>query len=100
VKTGEAAFITRAPTGATSLIFSDAVMNLNKLPLWLRPLRYGCGPAVTSIFKQFVVADRAALRAHLERLAATPGLTRLVVWHGDIVKNDPAEVLRSVVKRL
>ncbi|HVO19512.1 MAG TPA: hypothetical protein VMU15_09670 [Anaeromyxobacter sp.] len=43
-----------------------------------------------------VVRDRAALRAHLERLAASPGLTRILLSHGPVVERDPAGVLRRI----
>jgi len=46
------------------------------------------------------VRDAGALAAHLERLAATPGLCRLVPSHGDLVEGDAGAVLRQVAARL
>jgi hypothetical protein len=47
-----------------------------------------------------VVRDRAALRAQVERLAATPGLTRILVTHGAVVDRDPAGALRRAAASL
>jgi len=46
------------------------------------------------------VADRSALRRHFERLAARPGLVRIIPSHGPILESDPAGVLRRVVPRI
>jgi len=42
----------------------------------------GDGPKVSGPAKFFIVKDKAALRANLERLAALPNLSRVVVSHG------------------
>jgi hypothetical protein len=55
---------------------------------------------VTRIGRLFTVKDPRALAAHLERLAATPGLVRLVPSHGDVVKHGAPETLRAVAHRL
>jgi hypothetical protein len=47
-----------------------------------------------------VVRDRAALRAQLERLAAIPGLARIVPTHGAVVDRDPAGTLRRIAAGL
>jgi hypothetical protein len=47
-----------------------------------------------------VVRDRAALRAQVERLAAIPGLTRILVSHGAVVDRDPAGALRRIAATL
>jgi len=95
VRSGEAVFHVRGRAGAVTLIFSDALMNLQgPLPLWMRLLRYHKGPKVTPVFKLFVAKDRRALRAHLERLAETPGLGRLVFCHGETIESDAALALR------
>lgn len=99
----EAALVVRGPGGA-SLLFGDAVMNLPHLPgvegLLLRVLGSTGGPRVTRLARLLLVADRRALAAHLARLAAIPGLARLVPSHGAIVAERPAEVLRGLAARL
>ncbi len=85
--------------GRTSLcFFGDALMNLPHMPglggLLLRFFGSTGGPGVTRIAKWFVVRDRAAFRENLDRLAGTPGLSRLVPCHGGIVSGDAASVLR------
>jgi hypothetical protein len=59
----------------------------------------GDGPRTPPFYKLRATSDRAALRQHLERLAATPGLVRLVPSHGHIVSQDPARVLRETAAR-
>ena len=44
------------------------------------------------------VKDRRALRAHLDRLAATPDLTRVLIMHGIHVNG--LEVLREAAASL
>jgi hypothetical protein len=47
----------------------------------------------------FLVKDRAAFAAHLERLA-TPDLRRVIVAHHETITNDPAGALRTVAASL
>jgi hypothetical protein len=42
---------------------------------------FGPGPVVTPVVKLELVKSKAKLAAHLERLAAIPGLTRSIVAH-------------------
>ena len=58
------------------------------------------GPKVSRIFKLFLMKDRKAFRAHLERLADTPSLTRIIVSHRDAITSDPAATLRAVAATL
>ena len=51
--------------------------------------------AVSRAFKWWFASDKRAFRAHLERLAAIPGLTRVIVAHGKTVEDDPARRLRE-----
>jgi hypothetical protein len=104
-KTEEAVLVARSPDGArASLLFGDAVMNLPHLPglegFLLRLIGSTGGPRVTGLTRLVAVADRRALAAHLERLAATLGLLRLVPSHGAIVSARAGEVLREVAARL
>ena len=92
----------RSVDGVT-LIFNDVLFNVPKLPGFsgfvLGLLGSTGGPKITLIGRLFVVKDKAALRAHLERLAA-PQVRRLVPGHGDVVAEGAAEVLRAVAGRL
>lgn len=102
-KVGEAVFLSTC-AGRTSAIFGDALMNLAHVHglrgLLLRLLGSSGGPRVTLIARTFFFPGTAALRAHLERLAARPGLCRLVPSHGRLVLEDAARVLREVAARL
>lgn len=90
--------------GATLFFPGDAVMNLPHqagLPgLLLRLLGTSGGPKVTPLARLFVVADRAAFRAHLDELAALPGLSRVVPCHGGIVERDAPGSLRRIAAAL
>jgi hypothetical protein len=46
------------------------------------------------------IKDKPALKAQLERWAALPGLSRIIVSHGDIITKDPAQVLRGLAESL
>jgi hypothetical protein len=88
----------RAEDGV-SLIFNDAIFNQPHLPgVFGRIYRWlgsSGSPRVTPILKLAMVKDRAALRAHLGRLAETPNLRRLVIMHGTRIEDRPADVLRQ-----
>jgi hypothetical protein len=90
----EGVLTVRSDDGVT-LVFNDALFNQPHLPgfggLVMRVLGSTGGPRVTWIARTFMVKDRAALRAHLERLAATPDLKRIVVSHGAMM-TDPADL--------
>ncbi|MSP60858.1 MAG: hypothetical protein EXR72_11045 [Myxococcales bacterium] len=60
----------------------------------------GGGAKVPPVYKLLFTRDRVALRAHLLRLAALPGLSRLVPTHGRIESDDPAATLRAVAEAL
>ncbi len=100
---GEAALVVRSGARA-SLLFGDTVMNLPHLPgaqgLVLRLLGSTGRPRVTPVTRLLSVSDRRRLAAHLARLAAVPGLARLVVSHGADVEDDAPGVLRAVARDL
>jgi hypothetical protein len=80
-----------------SLLFADAIQNTPPGDLiWpFRLLGLGGGPKIVPPFRLVFVVNRQSLRAHLERLASTPGLARLVPCHGSIVEQEPAARLRA-----
>ena len=70
-----------------TLVFNDAVMNVRPIGGFVGFLFgvvgfTGDAPKVSGPTKFFLVKDRPALRAHLERLASTPQLARVIVSHG------------------
>jgi hypothetical protein len=81
-----------------SLLFNDAYQDATgyKLPLPMRMLGFGGGPKVVPVFKMLFTSDKAALKAHLDRLASLPGLERLVPCHGAIKSSDAAATLKQV----
>jgi hypothetical protein len=94
-----------ANSGATTLVFNDAIMNMRSLPGFggfMIGLFGFTGPAPKVSFpaRMAVVADKKALRVHLERLATTPGLARFDVGHGAPVTENAAGALRDVAAAL
>jgi hypothetical protein len=100
-KQGEAVGIVRSGD-KVSLLFADAYMaNPSEgTALPLRLVGFAGGPKVPPIFKLFFMSDRKALKAHLEKLAATPGLKHLVPCHGTIESNDAVGTLKRVAATL
>lgn len=91
--------------GGTSLVFNDIVFNMPHLTgvhgfVLRRITGSSGGPRVSRIARWFIVKDRAALRAHLERLAGLPDLRRICVSHHETIDRDAAKVLREVAATL
>ena len=81
----EAALIVRSTDG-TSVVLTEVVFDLELpksvlLRTAIKLTGFGPGPVVTPVVKLELVKDKAALAAHLRRLAALPELTRLIVGH-------------------
>jgi len=96
--------VVRSPSGS-SLVFNDAVFNMphgrGLSGFVFKHVTKGTGgPRVTRVFRWLAVKDRAAFRAHLERLAETPGLVRIIVSHHESITDDPAGTLRGVAAAL
>jgi hypothetical protein len=102
-KSAEEVLISRSGS-ELSLLFGDAVFNLPHLPgidgAILRMIGTTGGPRVTWIGRMLMVSDRGAFADHLDRLAALPGLCRLVPSHGTPITTDAPSVLRDVAGRL
>lgn len=97
----EAVLIARSGSGRTSLVFNDTLMNLPRYPGFMGFVYKAMGstgaPKVTPLMKVFAVKDKALLKAHLERLAALPGLVRAIPGHGAVVEGERTpEVMLSV----
>jgi hypothetical protein len=100
----DAYFIVRSSSG-TTLVLNDILMNMRKLPGFGGFMMGLFGftspaPKVTAPTKRFLVTDASALRAHLEKLATTPGLARVIVSHGAPITSSPAEALRAAASSL
>lgn len=93
-KTGEPVQIVKSG-GRVSLVWCDAFSATSdaETPFFFRMLGFGGGPRVIKPFTLFFVKDKPAFKGHLERLAKTPGLARLIPCHGAIVADDAAGVL-------
>jgi hypothetical protein len=88
-KIGEMAFVIRHGSRAT-LLLNDALFNQPHLPGFSGFIMRAIGSTgalkVTRIMRLFGVKDLGALKAHLVRLAETPGLARLIVSHGHVIE--------------
>jgi len=99
-KQREGAMIVRGDDG-TSLVLNDAVFNMPHLSgftgfMFRRITDSSGGPRVSRLLKWLVIADKAAFRGHLERLAKLPDLRRIVVSHHEVITDDPAGTLARV----
>ncbi|MCB9524285.1 MAG: hypothetical protein H6702_13075 [Myxococcales bacterium] len=86
----------------TTLVFNDLLFNLPHMKglfglVYGRLMGNAGGPKITTIGKLFMVKDKAALRAHLQRLAETPDLKRLIPGHGRVMEDDPGGILRGLI---
>jgi hypothetical protein len=88
----------------TTLVFNDAVFNQPHLPgsfgLVYKLIGSSGSPRVPRLLKLALVRDQRALRAHLESLAKTPRLRRVIMAHGARVESDPGGFLRQVAATL
>jgi len=87
----------KTPTG-TTLVFNDAINNIPKLGGMFGFMLAPTGQiAVPRIFRWFFVKDKKAFCDGIEKLAATPGLERVIVSHGRMLTDKPAEQLKSAL---
>jgi hypothetical protein len=89
IRIEEAVLIVRSGERVT-LVFNDMLFNLPKLR-GFKGWAYGLigstgGPKVTPLMKVYAANDRTALREHMKRLAALPGLIRAIPGHGDVIQ--------------
>jgi hypothetical protein len=97
---GMEAVMTVKARGGTTVVFADAVFNMPHLHglhgFVLRKITGSTGgPRISRVARLFMIKDKAAFAAHLERLA-TPDLTRVIVAHHQMITDDPAGTLRRV----
>jgi hypothetical protein len=103
-KQREGVMIVREPSGAT-IVFNDAVFNMPHAKgftgfVLRRVTDSTGGPRVSRLMRWLVVSDTPAFRAHLERLAETAQLARIIVSHHETIDHAPAQTLRDVAATL
>lgn len=91
--------------GGTTLVFNDVIFNMKNLSgftgfVFRRVTQSTGGPRVSRIVRWFVAKDKGALRAHLERLADTLELSRVIVSHGAMVDDGAAAMIRTAAATL
>jgi hypothetical protein len=100
----EGVMIVKSKTG-TTIAFCDAIMNMKSAPGFGGFLMglvgfTGPKPKVTFPAKMSLVKDKAAMRASLEKLAATEGLVRVEVAHGEPITESAADAIRGAAAGL
>jgi len=90
-------------TAGTTLVFNDALMNMQKLPGFGGFMMALFGftapkPQVSRPARMFVVKDKKALRSDLEKRAGTPNLVRVEVSHGSAIVSEPAAALHAAAQ--
>ncbi len=83
-----------------SLIVCDVLMNLPHRGLVMRLAGFSGATKVVPLWRLRAMADKAKVRAHLQRIATTPGLSRLVFSHGDLVEDGASAAVASAAARL
>jgi hypothetical protein len=96
-KMGEVVATCRA-AGSTALVFpGDTLMNVPAAAgvpgVVLRVVGFVGELRVPRLIKWIGVRDKGALKQHLEALAQTPGLSKIVTCHGPVVDQDAAGAL-------
>ena len=87
--------------GHSALVFNDTLLNL---PPTGGLMGFALGPTGTLAVPRFtrwiMLQDARALKAHLQELAASPGLTQVVPGHGAVLEGNPAGALNEALARL
>ena len=105
VSNSEGVMIVRSNDGVT-VVLNDCVMNMDRKRdvlgfLFTTVMGSAPGPRVSRLAKLVFVKDKRALREDLERLAALPGLMRLIVAHEKVTHGrEAAAALRKAATYL
>jgi hypothetical protein len=84
-----------------TLVFNDVINNLPKLGGMIGVMLAPTGRvAVPRIFRWFFVKNKQAFTSGIEKLADTPELTRIIMSHGKMLTEKPADALRSALTTL
>ena len=85
----------------TTLVFNDVINNLPKLGGMIGVMLAPTGrPSVPRIFRWFFVKDKKAFRDNVEKLASIPDLRRVIVSHGHMMSDKPADDIRTALTAL
>ena len=93
----------------TTVVLNDIVFNMPHAPgvqgFVLKNITGSSGGIkITRIARLFLIADQAAARAHLARLAALPDLRRVIVSHHEVIDrehgHEPGRALAEVAATL
>ena len=101
---GEGVLTVHSKDGVT-LVFNDVIFNMPHFSgfqgwVFRNVTKSSGGPRVSRIGKFFLVKDKRAVIAHLERLAETSDLRRVIVSHHEMVTADAANAIRQAVATL
>lgn len=105
MRSAESALIVRREAG-TTLVLNDVISNVRHpkgLGANIMARLFGFGvrhPQMAREVKWLLVDDKPALAAQLREWADDEALQRIIVSHGDIIDQAPAQVLRSVASSL
>lgn len=87
--------------GEVTLVFSDTIMNIPKRGGFWGFMMAPTGEVSSPRFaRMFMMKDKRAAAAHLEKLASTPGLKRILFGHGQPITDDAPGALRKVAAQL
>lgn len=99
----EGALLMKAEDGVT-LVVNDAIFNQPHLPgfkgLILRLIGSTGEIKITRIARLFLVKNRAEFADQLRALADVPQLKRIIVSHGPVISDSPAECLKRLALQL
>lgn len=105
MRNAEAALVVRRGSG-TTLILNDVISNVRHpkgLGANIMARLFGFGvkhPQMAREVRWLFVGDKRALAKQLRDWAGIPDLYRIIVSHGEIIEQSPAEALRSVAATL
>jgi hypothetical protein len=102
---GSEGVMTVKSADGVTLVFNDAIFNMPHVAgfhgfVFKHVTGSTGGPRVTRLARLALVKDKGAFKAHLARLAATPGLRRVIVSHHETIEGAAGDVLKSVAAAL
>lgn len=87
--------------GQTGVVFNDAVLNVASQGGFSGFAMAPTGVlSIPRFMRWMMVKDSGALKAHLQELAGSPGLSQVVPGHGDVVSKNAAGELGAALGRL
>jgi hypothetical protein len=100
----EAALVVSSANG-TTLVLNDLVGNIRSeggFSSWLLRIAGFAGDdaQIPRVVKMAMVEDKEALRTQLQQWSEIPSLQRILVSHGEIIADDPRQILRELAATL